>query len=153
MSVLVTPRGGVLVATVRARGDHDPLAELTGMLANLTDNQERVVLDLSGATLAPYARVAALMESLARRVEESGCKIVVVADRLSARQVLRRLSPGGAVPVVPSVPVASAEQPPAKPVSAVRALGRPISSSTRVRGRRDRQLGVIWMRRIGFLPR
>lgn len=152
MTVLVTPEADALVVVARASGHQDPLAELTSMLANLTENRQRVVLELSEATLAPYARVAAFMKFVARRREESGCEIVVVADRLSARQVLRALSPDESVPVIPSLSAALGGRAVLQAPPAGLPVSQPVPRSARGRRRRQSGLGRVFMRRVGVLP-
>jgi hypothetical protein len=92
MSVFVTHRAGALVAIARSGAQHDPFPDLTTMLDHLVKNYDRIMLDLSGVTLAPPARLAAFLAEVESHQDESGTEIILVADRLSARRLLRAMA-------------------------------------------------------------
>jgi hypothetical protein len=92
MSVYLTRHSGALVAIVRSGAEHDPFPDLTMMLGNLVRDCDRIMLDLSGVTLAPPARVAALLAEVESHQHESGAEIILIADRQSARRLLRAMA-------------------------------------------------------------
>jgi anti-anti-sigma regulatory factor len=94
MTVFVTRRSGALVAIARSGAQHDPLPDLTRMLDHLVENYDRIFLDLSGVTLAPPARVAAFLAEVESHQHESGAEILLVANRPSARRLLRAMAAG-----------------------------------------------------------
>lgn len=94
MSIHIAHRAGALVVSALSSLREDALDQLTTMLTNLLPGAQRVVLDLSQVTLVPSERVNRFMEHLSTLRDDSGVDIVVVADRLSARRVLRAASRG-----------------------------------------------------------
>jgi anti-anti-sigma regulatory factor len=92
MTVFVTRRSGALVAIARSSAQHDPLPDLTRILDNLVETYDRIVLDLSGVTLAPPGRVAAFLAEVESHQHESGTEIALVANRPSARRLLRAMA-------------------------------------------------------------
>lgn len=131
MSIHIAHRAGALVVSALSSMREDALDQLTTMLTNLLPGAQRVVLDLSQVTLVPSERVNRFMDHLGTLRDDSGVDIVVVADRLSARRVLRAASRGHAAvvssltagldqsPVVPTQRPAdkSAQRPASEPVT------------------------------------
>jgi hypothetical protein len=111
MSLHITHRGGALVVTALSATRDDCLTQLSTTLGNFLTSADRVVLDLSEVTLAPAEPVRAFMEHLTNLHDTTDCDVVVVADRLSARRVLRTASRGHCVPVVPSLATALDQRP------------------------------------------
>lgn len=109
MSLHVTHRSGALVVVALAAARDNCLDQLTTVLADLVSCADRVVLDVSQVTFAPSSRVSAFMEHLARVATASSCEVIVVAERLSARRILRAAAPGDAVAVVSSLEAAIGE--------------------------------------------
>jgi len=106
VSLHIAHREGALVVTALCASRDDCLTQLTTTLDGIVAAADRVVLDLSEVTLAPSQRVTAFMEHLTRLRDTSDCEVVVVADRLSARRVLRAAAPDHQVAVVPSLAIA-----------------------------------------------
>jgi hypothetical protein len=102
MSVHVTHRSGALVATARLGAEHDPLPDVTTVLAHMVQTCDRIMIDLSGVTLAPPGRIAAFLADVVSHQHDSGAEIILVADRLTARRLLRAMS-ANEVAVVSSV--------------------------------------------------
>ena len=115
MSVFITHSRGVAVIRARSGGHDDPFVQLTTVLSSVLRSADRVVLDLSGVTLAPSRTVSAFVEHLSALSRDVGAHIVVVADRLSARRVLRAVVSEPGLLIAPSVP-AALESHPAAPV-------------------------------------
>ncbi|PVG82339.1 hypothetical protein DDE18_12685 [Nocardioides gansuensis] len=125
MSLHITHRAGALVVRAVAAAREDCLAQLNSVLGNLLSSADRVVLDLSEVMLAPSERVVRFMQHLTSLSLASGCEIVVVAERLSARRVLRAASPGRLVGIVPTLAAALGEHPSVpgpRPVTTLRAV-------------------------------
>lgn len=114
LSLYITHRAGALVVSAVAAAREDCFAQLTSVLGNLLSSADRVVLDLSQVMLAPAERVVRFMEQLTSLSGVSSCQVVLVAERLSARRVLRAAAPSHLV-IVPSLAAALGDEPPSVP--------------------------------------
>lgn len=111
MSLHISHRHGALLVSARSAARDDCIDQLVTVLPGLVAGTGRVVLDLSEVTLTPSKRISCFMEHVADLLRAGGCEVIVVAERLSARRVLRAAGGGDVVPVVGSVTVALGEPP------------------------------------------
>lgn len=93
MSLHVYHHDGSLVVRAPSGARDDCLAQLTCVLEGLFASADRVVLDLRGVMLAPAANVVEFADEVSRLRDLHRCEVAIVAERFTARLVLRAAAP------------------------------------------------------------
>jgi hypothetical protein len=103
MSVTITHHRGIRVARLHPETSQDSLAQVVEMLPALLESRDRLVLDLSAVTLTPPRRIADFLRTVCDHRAGSATEIILVAERLSARRLLRTMSPDGDLRIVATI--------------------------------------------------